>query len=157
MDDISLHTLDVVENSISAQATTVVMRITEDRQKNLLILEIEDDGRGMDQAAATRALDPFFTTRTTRRVGLGLPMLAQSARETGGGVEVSSAIGKGTRVKATFHRDHPDCRPVGNMQETLMTLIAGHSEIDFVYEHVRDGEVARFDTRDQSIGGDLSI
>ena len=156
MYDISLHTLDVVENSISAQATTVVIRIAEDRQKNLLTLEIEDDGRGMDQATAARALDPFFTTRTTRTVGLGLPMLAQSARETGGDVEVSSAIGKGTRVKATLHRDHPDCRPLGNMQETLMTLIVGHSEIDFVYEHVRGGEVTRFDTRGQIASGAMS-
>ena len=154
MYDISLHTLDVAENAISAQATTVVIRVTEDLQRNLLTLEIEDDGHGMDQTMATRALDPFFTTRTTRRVGLGLPMLAQSARETGGGVEVTSAVGKGTRVKATFHRDHPDCRPLGSMQETLMTLIAGHSEVDCVYEHVCDGEATRFDPRDQIIDGE---
>jgi len=148
VDDISLHILDVVENSIMAQAEAVVIRITEDTPASLLVLEIEDNGRGMDEATVKKALDPFFTTRTTRRVGLGLPMLAQSARETGGGLEVSSSVGQGTRIKATFRSDHPDCRPIGDMAETLMMLVTGHPDIHFVYEHIRDDEVLRLDTWD---------
>jgi hypothetical protein len=102
----------------------------------------------MDQDMAEKAFDPFFTTRTTRRVGLGLSMLAQSARETGGNVVIHSAVGKGTRLKATFHSDHIDCRPIGDMQGTLATLIVGYAEIDFVYEFLRDRELTRLDTRD---------
>ena len=148
MEDLSLHILDIVENSIAAQAQAVLIRISEDTRNHLLTVEIEDDGRGMDQATVEKALDPFFTTRTTRRVGLGLPMLAQSARETGGDVVIHSAVGEGTRLKATFHSDHPDCRPIGDIQGTLATLIAGQAGIDFVYEHRRDGELTRLDTRD---------
>jgi hypothetical protein len=148
MEDLSLHILDIVENSISAQAEAVLIRISEDTRSNLLTVEIEDDGRGMDQDMAEKAFDPFFTTRTTRRVGLGLSMLAQSARETGGNVVIHSAVGEGTRLKATFHSDHPDCRPIGDMQGTLATLIVGYAEIDFVYEFLRDRELTRLDTRD---------
>lgn len=148
MDDISLHILDIVENSITAEARTVAIRIAEDTRANLLVVEIEDDGRGMDEATVGQALDPFFTTRTTRRVGLGLPMFAQSAREAGGGLEISSKAGRGTRTKATFRTDHPDCRPLGDIGSTLQTLIAGHPEVGFVYEHVSGEEVMRLDTRD---------
>ena len=147
VEDLSLHILDVAENSIKAQAKVVVIRISEYTPVNLLTVEIEDDGRGMDQVIAEKAVDPFFTTRTTRRVGLGLSMLAQSAKETGGYLVIHSAVGKGTRLKATFHSDHPDCRPIGDMQGTLATLIAGHAKIDFVYEHRLDEELTRLDTR----------
>ena len=147
MDDISLHILDIVENSVTARARTVAIRITEDVRAKLLVVEIEDDGRGMDEATVKKALDPFFTTRVTRRVGLGLPMFAQSAREAGGRLEISSNVGRGTRTKATFRTDHPDCRPLGDMRSTLETLIVGHPEVDFVYEQVHGQEVMRLDTR----------
>lgn len=148
MEDISLHILDIVENSIAAQTRKVVIRIIEDIEENLLTVEIEDDGRGMDEATVKRALDPFFTTRTTRKVGLGLPMLAQSARESGGDLKIISEVGKGTTVKATFQYDHPDRRPIGNIKETLMSLFSSHPDVDFVYEHKRGEEVLRLDTRD---------
>jgi len=147
LEDISLHVLDVVENSLSAQARTVSIRIVDDAQRNVITVEIEDDGRGMDEATARRALDPFYTTKKTRRVGLGLPMLAQSARESGGGIEIRSAVGKGTWVKATFQRNHPDCRPIGDMLKTLSTLVESHPQVNFVYEHTENGKTLRFDTR----------
>jgi len=148
MEDISLHILDIVENSIAAQASMVCIRIIEDIEDNLLTVEIEDDGLGMDEATVKKTLDPFFTTRTTRKVGLGLPMLAQSARESGGDLNINSEAGKGTSVKATFQYDHPDRRPIGNIKETLMNLVSSHPDVDFVYEHKRDEEVLRLDTRD---------
>ena len=148
MEDISLHILDIVENSIVAKAKRIEIRVSEDIEENLFTVEIKDDGEGMDKAMVKKVLDPFFATRTTRKVGLGLPMLAQSARESGGNIEISSQVGKGTKVKATFQYDHPDRRPLGNMKETLTTLISGHPEIDFVYEHKKGEEVLRFDTRD---------
>lgn len=148
MEDISLHILDIAVNSIAAKAKRVEIRVIEDVEENLFTVEIKDDGKGMDEATLKKVLDPFFTTRTTRKVGLGLPMLAQSAKESGGNIEINSQVGKGTRVRAVFQYDHPDRKPLGNMKETLMTLITSHPEIDFVYEHKRGEEVLRLDTRD---------
>lgn len=148
MEDISLHILDIVENSIVAKAKRIEIRVIEDIEENLFIVEIEDDGEGMDEATVQRVLDPFFTTRTTRKVGLGLPMLAQSAKESGGNIEISSQAGKGAKVKATFQYNHPDRRPLGDMKATLMTLISSHPEIDFLYEYKSGEEVLRLDTRD---------
>ena len=148
MEDISLHILDIVENSIVAKAKRIEIRVIEDIEENLFIVEIEDDGEGMDEATVKRVLDPFFTTRTTRKVGLGLPMLAQSAKESGGNIEISSQVGKGAKVKATFQYNHPDRRPLGSMKETLITLVSSHPEIDFIYEHKKGEEVLRLDTRD---------
>jgi signal transduction histidine kinase len=148
VEDISLHILDIVENSIVAKAKRIEIRVIEDIEENLFIVEIEDDGEGMDEATVQKVLDPFFTTRTTRKVGLGLPMLAQSAKESGGNIEISSQVGKGAKVKATFQYNHPDRRPLGDMKATLMTLISSHPEIDFVYEYKKGEEVLRLDTRD---------
>jgi signal transduction histidine kinase len=117
MQDLALHILDIVENSLAASARRVAILIVDDTRQDLLSIEIKDDGKGMDAEAKRRALDPFFTTRTTRRVGLGLPLLAQAAREAEGSFEITSRRGKGTIVKASFRRSHPDCRPVGDIGE----------------------------------------
>jgi len=148
MEDLSLHILDIAENSISGSAKTIEIRIDEDRTKDLLTIEIKDDGKGMDEQTLQKALDPFFTTRTTRRVGLGLPLLAQSARESGGEIELNSEPGRGTIVKATFVHSHVDRRPMGDIDETIRTLVAGHPEIEFLYEHKTNGSIYHFDTRD---------
>ncbi len=141
-----MHVLDVVENSVMAGASKIRISINEDTEKDLLSIEIEDNGSGMDEETVKKVLDPFYTTRTTRRVGLGLPLLAQAARETGGDIEVNSEVGKGTEIRASFQHSHIDRKPLGDMEETLVTLIAGHPEIHFVYEH-RDGETRfRLDT-----------
>jgi len=123
MEDLSLHILDIVENSIMASAGRVEISIELDTAADLLTLEISDDGRGMDEQTLKKALDPFFTTRTTRRVGLGLALLAQAARESGGEMDVSSRPNEGTRVRATFRLSHPDCKPMGDIAETIQTLV----------------------------------
>ena len=148
MEDLSLHILDVAENSIAGSAKRIEIRIDEDPQKDVLTIEIKDDGKGMDEQTLRKALDPFFTTRTTRRVGLGLPLLAQAARETDGKIELQSNPGHGTTVKATFGYSHPDRKPMGEVHETLRTLVMGHPEIDFLYEHRKNGSIYRFDTRE---------
>ena len=148
MEDLSLHILDVAENSISSLAKRIEIRIDEDPENDVLTIEIKDDGRGMDEQMLRKALDPFFTTRTTRRVGLGLPMLAQAARETEGKIELDSRPGRGTTVKATFSYSHPDRKPMGDILETIRTLAMGHPEIDFLYEHKKNGSLYRFDTRE---------
>jgi len=148
MEDLSLHILDIAENSISASAKRIEIRIDEDEAKDLLTIEIKDDGKGMDEQTLQKALDPFFTTRTTRKVGLGLSLLAQAARETDGNLVLDSRNGQGTTVKATFRFSHPDRKPMGDIDETLRTLVAGYPGIDFLYEHKRNDSIYRFDTRE---------
>jgi len=102
----------------------------------------------MDEQTLKKALDPFFTTRTTRRVGLGLALLAQAARESGGEMDVSSRPNEGTRVRATFRLSHPDCKPMGDIAETIQTLVLSHPEINFVFQQKTDGSIHRFDSRE---------
>lgn len=148
MEDLSLHILDIVENSIRAKASTVMIKVVEDIEKDLLTIEIRDNGQGMDEETVKKVLDPFFTTRTTRKVGLGLSLLSQAARESGGNIEIESQAGGGTRVKATFGYSHIDRKPVGNMEATLTTLIVGNPEVDFIYEHKKGELEYRLDTKE---------
>ena len=150
MEDISLHILDIAENSITAGATLVVIELVFRRDENSLIVEIRDNGKGMERDMAEKALDPFFTSRTTRSVGLGLSLLAQSARETGGDLTIKSATGMGTIVSAQFRPMHIDMKPLGDITETLAVLIAGNPETDFVftYDYDKAESPFSFDTRE---------
>lgn len=127
MRDISLHLLDLVQNSIAAQAGLVRVQVALDDQ-SLLRINVEDDGRGMDEATLRQAQTPFYTSRTTRRVGLGLPMAAQSARMSGGGLQVQSTPGQGTRLTLTFDRRSIDCLPLGDLAATFATLIRANPQ-----------------------------
>jgi len=141
MQDLSLHILDIVENSIAASASRIKILIAEDTPGDSLSVQITDNGRGMDAEARKQALDPFFTTGSTRRVGLGLPLLAQAARESGGTLEVTSQPGRGTTVKAVFQLSHPDRKPLGDIAETLRTILAGRPELDLQFEYTRDSRI----------------
>jgi len=148
MQDLSLHILDVVENSVRAEARTIEITVVEDNERDRLSLEIKDDGRGMDEEMRARALDPFFTTRTTRRVGLGLPLLAQAAREGGGAFELESAPGRGTTIRVSFQLSHPDRKPLGDLAATLGAILAGRPDLQLRFDYERDGEtVASLDSR----------
>jgi anti-sigma regulatory factor (Ser/Thr protein kinase) len=140
MEDLSLHVLDIVENSIRANASEVRIMVIENSAQDLLTVEIVDNGNGMDEKTVREALDSFYTTKTTKRVGLGLPLLAQAVRESGGDIKIESKIGKGTRVKATFQYSHIDRKPLGNMKETLAVLAAGNPGVNFIYEHRKGKE-----------------
>lgn len=148
MQDLSLHILDIAENSIEAQATTVEIRLEENRGQDLLTLEIIDNGRGMDEKMVSGATDPFVTTKKTRRVGLGLPLLAEAARAANGRLDLQSEPGKGTCVRATFQLSHIDLKPLGDIAQTLITLIIGHPEADIVYTHRVNGSEYQLDTRE---------
>jgi hypothetical protein len=148
MEDLSLHILDIAENSRKAGAQGIGIAIQEDSGKDLLTIEITDDGEGMDDGAVARAADPFFTSRTERRVGLGLPLLAEAARAAGGSMNVLSTPGKGTTVIATFQLGHIDRKPLGKMAETITSLIAGWPEVNLTYLHERDGQSVSFSTAD---------
>lgn len=149
MDDLSLHILDIIENSVAAGATHIKIRIDEDIADNVLTIKIEDNGRGMDKVTLDKALDPFYTTKKTRRVGLGLSMLAQATQESEGSFDIKSQPGKGTRVTAKFAYDHIDRKPLGNMAETITTCIAGSGlQTDIVYRHSRGDKEFIFDTNE---------
>ncbi len=146
MEDLSLHILDVVENSITAEAGRIEVKVMEDTRKNLLTVEMSDNGKGMTRELLENATDPFYTTRTTRKVGLGIPLLAQSARESNGDISVKSEIGTGTSIKATFQHDHIDRRPLGDIGQTMIILIMSNPDIDFLFEHKRNDDLYTLDT-----------
>jgi hypothetical protein len=148
MEDLSLHVLDVAQNSVLAHAKRIEIRVDENPQEDRLTIEIVDDGVGMDEAAVARATDPFVTSRPGKKVGLGLALLAEAARAAGGDIRVESCVGKGTTVRAWFAYSHVDRQPLGRMGDTVLTLVAGHPEIDLRYEHVRSGETFVLDTAD---------
>lgn len=148
MEDLSLHILDVAENSINAGAKNIEIMIVEDNARDLMAIEIKDDGCGMDPATLERAKDPFYTTRTTRKVGLGLAFFEESAKAAGGTIRMQSSPGKGTNVVVTFRLNHIDRKPLGDIAETIVTLLVGHSDIDLVYRHFRDGASVVFDTKE---------
>lgn len=148
MEDLSLHILDVARNSFEAGAKRVEISLSEDPGADSLTIEIADDGRGMDAETLKRATDPFFTTRTTRRVGLGLPLLAEAARAAGGSFEIRSEPGRGTALKASFKHGHIDRAPLGDIETTLLVLLAGSEGIEVVFRHSLSGRDFEFSTRD---------
>lgn len=148
MQDLSLHILDIIENSINAGAKRVEIMINEDLEKDILSIEIKDNGGGIDREALEKVLDPFYTTRTTRRVGLGLSLLSQSAREAEGDIAIKSEKGVGTAVHAYFKHSHIDRRPLGNMADTILVLIAGNPDIDFYYKHKKNDKAYSIDTKE---------
>ena len=147
MEDLSLHILDVAENSIIAGAKNIEILIDENSEKDLLTIEIIDDGSGMDKEMTEKITDPFVTTRTTRRVGLGIPLLKESAEDTNGKLEIMSEKGLGTKIKATFQYSHIDRKPLGDIKETLISLIIGNPEINFKYIHKHNDQTFEFDTK----------
>ena len=147
MEDLSLHILDIVENATTAGATRVEIRVVEDTESDLLQITIKDDGHGMDSQMLKGVTDPFVTSRTTRRVGLGIPLFEQAARETGGHLSVTSERGSGTEIAATFKAGHIDRKPMGDMGATLVSLVAGNPDVDFIYESNLNGKKASLDTR----------
>lgn len=139
MKDLSLHILDIVENSIDAGATKIEITVEEKIKQNILLLKIKDNGKGMDKEIVKKVLDPFYTTRNTRRIGLGLPMLAQATKEAEGSIDIKSKKEKGTTIIAKFVYDHIDRKPFGNMPETIINLIASKGlQIDIIYKHCKN-------------------
>jgi len=140
--------LDIVENSIIAGANRIEIRILEDLKNDIFSVEIKDNGKGMSEEVLKKVTDPFYTTRTTRRVGLGLSFLSQSAKEAGGDLSVISKEGEGTVVYAYFKHSHIDRKPLGNIVDTLVVLIAGNPDVDFFYEHKRNSNTYSLDTKE---------
>lgn len=148
MEDISLHILDVAENGINAGASLIKIDVHEDLKDDLLRVVIEDNGRGMTREFLETVLDPFVTTRTTRKVGLGLSLFQQSAQEAGGDLSIDSVPGRGTMVTVSMSYSHIDRKPMGDMAATILTLIEGNPGVDFIYTHRKDEKEYVLDTRE---------
>ena len=136
MDDLSLHILDVAENSLRAGAKNITIKLIENKKENRLTLKLEDDGHGMDKRELENASDPFFTTKSGKRFGLGIPFLSQASEEAGGSLTVESEHEKGTRITATFNMNNIDMKPIGDIDKTMRVLKATHPEINFSFEHI---------------------
>ena len=143
MKTISEHILDITQNSIKAGANTITISLTDSvgtHGRESLLFSIEDDGCGMDEETVKRVTDPFYTTRTTRKVGMGIPFLKQNAEHTGGSVTVSSEPGKGTILKASFITSNIDCPPLGDIYTTVALLITGNPGINIIFRYIKDDE-----------------
>ena len=149
MKELSLNVLDIAMNSVKAKATLIQIHITED--EDLLKMKIIDNGCGMTAEFLRGVIDPFCTTRTTRKVGLGIPLLKLAAEQTGGNVKIVSSTDSdthGTTVTATFFKNHLDFTPLGDVKETLITLIQGHPDTDFLFTHQTGFDEVKLDTRE---------
>lgn len=146
MEDLSLHILDIAENSIDANATKIEIKIIDSEAEDTLTLQIKDNGKGMDEETIKRLKDPFFTTKSVRRFGLGIPLLAQAAEECRGRLSIDSSPGRGTTITAEFQRSHIDRKPLGDIGATIAVLISGHPEVDFVFIYLRKGLLYKLDT-----------
>lgn len=147
MTEISLNVLDVSENSTRAGAQLVSISVTADRVRDILTIVIADNGCGMTAEQAAHVTDPFFTTRTTRKVGLGIPFFKYAAESTGGSFHIESEPGKGTTVTAVFGLSHIDRMPLGDMNATIHNLIVYHPDTDFVYTYTYNDASFTLDTR----------
>jgi hypothetical protein len=146
LEDISLHILDIAENALKAKATRIEISIIENIEHDLLKIQILDNGKGMDEEMVQSVTDPFVTTRTERRVGLGLPLLAESARMTGGDIHIKSVPGKLTLIEADFISSSIDRKPLGDIVRTMAVLIAGSPDVDFHYHHQKGKDSYCLDT-----------
>ncbi len=152
MKELSLNILDITENSVKAGATLTHILVVE--SGDTLTLTIKDNGCGMSEETVKSVVNPFYTTRTTRNVGLGIPLLKLAAEQTGGNIEISSVVddGKtpnhGTTVTAVFHKNHLDFTPIGDIISSITTLVQGHPDTDFLFEHKADSGEVSLDTRE---------
>lgn len=138
MKDLSLHILDIVQNSVVAGAKVIQIILDINTANDYIELTVKDNGKGMEQEFLKRVVDPFTTTRTTRKVGLGIPLLKQNAELTGGTFSIDSEPGVGTALKACFVRSHIDCLPLGDLGGTIALLLCSYPDIEFKVNVVVD-------------------
>ena len=148
MNELSLHILDICQNSIKANASLIQIEILEDTIHNLFEIVIRDNGSGMDEKTLSEVADPFFTTRTTRKVGMGVSLFKMAAEMANGTFEIQSQLNKGTSVIAKFQHNHIDRAPLGSIEDTIGILVLNEAEIDIYYKHKFDQNTYVFDTRE---------
>ncbi|MGN0421467.1 MAG: ATP-binding protein [Lachnospiraceae bacterium] len=158
MTEIALNILDVTENSVRAGASYIEISVIANTEKDILEVSVIDNGCGMSEEQVKKVTDPFYTTRTTRRVGLGIPFFKQAAESTGGSFSICSKEQEGTCVKAVFGLSHIDRMPLGDINSTIYTLVVFNESIDFHYIYEYDGKGFVLDTKEmKNILGGLSF
>ncbi|MDD3122683.1 MAG: ATP-binding protein [Acholeplasmataceae bacterium] len=158
MDDLSLFLLDIVENSLNANASMIIVIINEDDLTNKISITVSDNGKGMDKETLRKAIDPFFTTRTTRKVGLGLSLLKQTCEGCDGTFSIDSTLGVGTNLFVTFRKDHIDTPPIGQMSESIISILLHPRIKGFRYKHIVNEIEFEFDLKEVlDILGDVSL
>ncbi len=145
MKELALHLLDIAENSVAANAKNITISVLFDTEKDLLQMSIEDDGKGMDADRLERITDPFVTSRTTRKVGLGIPLFKAAAESCNGSFDIQSTLGLGTIVTATFQESHIDRMPLGDLKSTLISLLIGYPDVHWVLKYGFNGNIFEFD------------
>ena len=156
--ELSLNILDIAENSVKVGAPLTEITVAADFSKNLLEITVRDNGCGMSEEQVQRVIDPFYTTRTTRKVGLGIPFFKESAEAAGGNFYIESKLGVGTTVKASYELDNIDRMPMGDLAATIHTLVTMHDELDFLFTYKVNGNEFMLDTRElREILGDISF
>lgn len=148
MRELSLNILDIAQNSIVAGASLTEILVKEDTVKNELLIGIYDNGKGMTEEQVRNVQDPFFTTRTTRKVGMGIPLFKMAAEQTGGSFIITSQVGVGTKVEALFKTDSIDFTPLGDMASTMSTIVCMNEDKDFIYTRKVDDREFKFSSAD---------
>lgn len=148
MVDMAMHMMDVVQNSIRAQSKEIEIGFFEDSSNHTLTFRVEDDGCGMSREAVQKLADPFFTTRTTRRAGLGIPLLKMTCEQAGGALSVLSEAGGGTVVEAVYRTDHPDCLPLGDIAGYLALLLKANPGIRIRFAYRMDKALFTIDSHE---------
>lgn len=158
MPEIALNVLDVAENSVRANSSLVTIEVIVNEEKDLLSVLIKDNGCGMSEEQLKKVEDPFFTTRSTRKVGLGIPFYKQAALAAGGEFYIRSKVGEGTETFASFQLSNIDRMPLGDINGTIHTLVVYNEQLDFVYHYVFNDAEFTLDTREfREILGDISF
>lgn len=158
MRELSMHILDIAQNSIVAGASEIQISVDENLKEDTLTIIIEDNGKGMDEEELIKVTNPFFTSRTTRKVGLGIPMFKAAAEGCEGSFKIESTKGKGTYVEAIFKHSHIDRVPLGNIADTMMVLISSDISINFIYRHIKNSQEYILDTKEiKDVLGEVPI
>ena len=159
MQEISLNILDIVQNSIRANATLIEVTIEEVPSADVFAFTVKDNGCGMDEEMVKKVIDPFVTTRTTRKVGLGISLLRSLAQQAGGDIKLESKVGVGTVIRADFSYNHIDRQPLGDISAVMVSLISMNPSLDFVYTHSFEKEQFQLDTRElrKILGDEVSF
>ena len=158
MRELSLNILDIAQNSITANASLITIEVLENTLEQTLLIGIYDNGKGMSEEQVKSVIDPFFTTRTTRKVGMGIPLFKMAAEQTGGNLEIESELGVGTQIRAIFKTNSVDFTPLGDVASTIQMLITMNTDRDFVYKHKVNEKEFVCDTRElKAILGDVPL
>lgn len=158
MNDLSLHIIDIIQNSLSAGAKRIGLAIKEDSANDRLTISIEDNGKGMSREVAAKLEDPFYTTRTTRKVGMGIPLFKQSAMQSGGNLSVESEPGKGTTITAWFELGNIDRPPLGDVANSFVLMVSANPQIHFTLSYVVNENEYNFDSVEVAeVLGDIEL